>query len=228
MILDTERQIKQAVYKEREKKIGALEDKLREKQRVESFIVQKATGTNQWGRYLKTPEFEAKLRKIAKHRLLFEDFTFEELKGQVLKGYPADKPWHHKRLCVLIRDEEGKEMKVQVCLYPRELIPENSIMLAKEDFLPNPEFISTGKTPSRFDFSPDPVNWDAKPEKDSALYKYFYDQGGVGLRGWREVLLICLQHGVVVLADVEQEFGPASSPEWAQKVYGHATDGRPW
>jgi hypothetical protein len=229
MILDTERLLKQSVYKEREKKIGQLEDTLRAKKEAEKFVIHKANSGNGWGKFLKTPEFELKLRKIAKHRVVFEDFTFEELKGKVLQGYPADKPWHHKRLMVLLRNDLGTDDKIQICLYPRELIPENSIMAAKEDFLPNPEFMSTGKTPSKFDISPNAVDWAEKPSKESALYKYFYDQGGVAIRGWREVLLICLQIGVVSLVDVEREFGPAeNSPEWAQKVYGHRNDGRPW
>jgi hypothetical protein len=223
MIIDTERALKLAKYKKLEAKVGAVEDRLRDKTAQGAYLVEKAFSFNNWGRLMTAKEFEGRLKKL-NPAFIFEDFTFEELKGQVLNGYPANTPWHHKRLLVPIREEiPGEATPVFQVLYPRELIPEHSITKVKEDFLPNPEFMSTGKTPELSDFSVNPTDWNAKPSKDSNLVRWFYEQGGVELRGWRSVLLILMDEGFLTLAQVEKEFGSSPSPEWVRKVYGKET-----
>lgn len=201
---------------------GKAQDALRDKKTQESYLLEKVGRFNNWGKILSAKEFEGKMKKLNPN-FLFQEFSFDELKGAVLRGYPHDQPWHHKRLMIALKNEEGADDLIQIGLYPREILPEHSIISLKEDFMPNPEFISTGKTPSLSDLPKGPVDFKVKPSKESNLYKWFYDQGGISIRGWRELLLMCLQCGLVNLAQVEKEFGGSQSPEWARKVYNKET-----
>ena len=170
----------------------------------------------QWGRGLRTSEVEAKLRRM-NPKLKFEEFGREDMANAVANGWPHDKPWHHKRL-VYELNRDGQVEQYQICLYPRDFMPEFSILQVAEKEIPNPEYISTGKVPGA----------------DAQLSTKYAESSGVGLLGYRQILATLLIAGaklgeqIITLPQIEREFGPASTAEWQQKVLGGAHDGRPW
>jgi len=188
----------------------------------------KDTPAEQWGIPLTAELFEQKLKKLNAN-FSFVEFPPSELVNLVIQGkWPVDQPWHHKQL--FISTPEGR---TRVCLYPRHILPEYTIMWGKDVVLPNPEYISN---PDRIGKPTDIPNlkskdiredWGEAP-KDSPLYIYSHIPHGTALRGYREVLAICIMAKFITLAQVEQEFGPGSSAEWKMKILGNKVDERPW
>lgn len=230
IINDTERLVKTGFDKLREESRQKLVDQVKQKQGEEKYLIDtgKDKNINTWGIPLTTELFERKMKKISPN-FVFEEYTLDELKPAVQKGWPVDEPWHHKKLLWT----NGTTFWY-LCNYPRHVMPEWTTMWGKDEFLPNPEVISNFERPvsikdlgSAFDPSKK-VDWDAPPQHDSALYLKMRIPYGAAIRGWREVLLIAIRSKFVTLEQVEKEFGVGNSAEWAQKTRGMYKDNRPW
>lgn len=172
----------------------------------------------QWGIPMTAELFERKLAKIDP-RFVSEEFSTLELKPAVLQGWPVDQPWHHKKLLW----KNGNKC-ILLCHYFRHTLPEWTVLFSKKEFLPNPEILNNVDRPvSTKDlgaaFDPNkPVDWDADPADDSILYTSARVMNGVAIRGWREILLILLESGLINLTQVEKEFGSGNSPLWKIKT----------
>lgn len=189
--------------------------RLEDAKRHESYVAgdrSKIVAASQWQNLLLTPVFEARLKKIMPGALFLE-FTPSDLEPVVKAGrWPALTPWHHKRLCHLAVGLDGSSYVDQISLYPRECMPEFSVMYNKEIEIPNPDFISTNKV--------------ANANSDISYNATISD--GVAIIGWREVLVKIRNKGYLTNAQIESAFQNANTPEWQQKFVGTAHDGRPW
>lgn len=230
IVNDEARQNKMNRFKQIETKNDELQQKVNKSRSEEQYLLKtnKNVSGEQWGIPLACELFERKMKRL-NPRFLFKEFSNQDMLPAIMRGWPVDQPWHHKRLCI-----ETLEGLTQICLYPRHVLPEYTVMWGKDVALPNPEVISNPDRISKphKDFGPNwtpqrEVDWDNEP-KDSALYQYFHIPYGTAIRGYREVLLICITAGYLDVSAVETEFGPANSAEWSMKVKGARVDDRPW
>ncbi len=178
----------------------------------------------QQGQSMSTLIFEAKLRRLLP-KVVFAEFSQEELNYALLVSntenmqnavrtgrWKPGEPWDHRKLMHPQWDPSQPKGLVQICLYPREFMPEFSSFYMTEKEIPNPEYISTGKV--------------ATP--DSPISRVYKVSDGVYKKGWRQVLIEVLQTGLINRTDIEREFGNANTPEWAQKFNGRTDITRPW
>lgn len=168
----------------------------------------------QAGRGLTSEEFEGKLRK------LLPSLVFEVIEGN---------PFQRKRIILPIPGQEIHLGVMENRPAPAKM-PEFSVWDSIEEELPDPDYIGTGKTASRVDYTPE---WTGELEFDEELgetrgeaYRFKEGSARPGLlkirrpyheiiRGWRTVLARLVQEGVLTINQVEREFGGCDRATWA-------------